>query len=83
MRAPAAALLLFASPAAAQFCPMDVKTCECGQCWDGTEVGRDACCQFQCPAEPNCLTKEQWSAEKTAWCCAHQQLGCPVVCPAD
>ena len=25
----------------------------------------------------NCMTRELWSAEKTAWCCANQQLGCP------
>ena len=29
-------------------------------------------------ASHNCMTREMWSAEKTAWCCANQQLGCPA-----
>ena len=26
----------------------------------------------------NCFTREMWSAEKTAWCCEHRDLGCPT-----
>merc|ERR1712198_103853 len=26
----------------------------------------------------NCLTREKWTEEKTAWCCENEQLGCPV-----
>jgi hypothetical protein len=27
--------------------------------------------------EYNCLTKEEWSAEKKVWCCENKTLGCP------
>merc|ERR550534_2668941 len=26
----------------------------------------------------NCLTREKWTEEKTAWCCENEQLGCTV-----
>merc|ERR1712131_252643 len=29
----------------------------------------------------NCLTREKWTEEKTAWCCANEQLGCEVTNP--
>merc|ERR1712198_150579 len=29
----------------------------------------------------NCLTREKWTEEKTAWCCENEQLGCTVTEP--
>ena len=32
----------------------------------------------EAPAPFNCMTRELWSDEKTAWCCDNEKLGCPV-----
>lgn len=32
-----------------------------------------------CAPVHNCMTYEVWTPEKTAWCCANEQVGCPVI----
>ena len=31
----------------------------------------------------NCYTRESWSPEKKAWCCANEKLGCPPTTKPD
>ena len=31
----------------------------------------------------NCYTRESWSPEKKAWCCANEKLGCPTTTKPD
>jgi len=56
-------------------------TCTLG-CQEGVEMKSEGECPS--PDAYNCKSREQWSAEKKAWCCKEKQLGCPstCICPA-
>merc|ERR1719272_2464138 len=66
-------------PCAEQVCIMVVLECADGET---RKVAEGDCCEscvVDAPAtttEFDCRTKEVWSEEKAAWCCANRNLGC-------
>jgi len=71
------------SPMCAMVC---VAKCECPRgkpiFENGKCIAQAACATAQLATATatsfNCFTREMWSAEKTAWCCEHRNLGCPT-----
>jgi len=71
------------SPMCAMVC---VAKCECPRgkpiFENGKCIAQAACATAQLATATatsfNCFTREMWSAEKTAWCCEHRDLGCPT-----